>query len=169
MEKIAPVTLMGISMKLLFQNTYQRKKIEAYLGQLARFCSLPPSAIKVLSFRTGSTIVEVVIQTYAEFLVVLKFLKYSLPLTTTVIKQTAKLKKACLQLFAADPSRKSKKRSDKTMLRSRKDHGLTGSIGHEIIGTDASVTKPIEVFVNSVNNQVFILGGNVRITVSMTN
>lgn len=168
-----------LRLQLEFENTYQRASIEEYKNQLAAFCGLSPGAVSLISFRTGSTFAEVVIATAAFVPDIVRFVKYSLSFATVTLLQVGKLRDAYRSLTAggAKPSKalkavkgaKARKSISPSGGRARKGRKElpSESVVKEIAGEKLESAKPVEVFVDTAGERVLVVGGKIRVIISV--
>lgn len=155
-----------LRVSLAFENSYDRKAIEDYLDQLRRFCRLTARSVKIATIEQGSTIGDVAIVASTYLTDVVKFIKYSLSLATITLTQTRRLKSEYKKLRrssrAAATSPLAKERRSRTVALANSQ-----SLVKEVVGAETTVAKPIEVFVDAVGDRVLVVGGKVKVTITL--
>lgn len=158
-----------LKIQMLFENTYSRSEIEQYLGHLAAYCAMGPTAIKVDVFKSGSTFVDLSVTVATYLMDVVRFLRYSLPMAKVTLSEAGKVKKEFGRLVAPSVKRAPTKRTgtrSRAMVR-KVEHHPTQSTASEIMGEQLESAKPIEVFVDAIREQVLVVNGKVRVTINM--
>lgn len=154
-------------LRLEFENNYSARLIGAYLGQMRSFCDIAPDDLRVHSVEKGSTIVEAVLGATAPLQAIFRFVRYSLAGATTMLSEASRLRRSYQKLRAAGQSR-SKGPPKNKRGRPRRDEraAATKNSVDVIVGRGTDETRKIEVFVDQAKEQIFVVGGRVRVTVS---
>jgi hypothetical protein len=168
-----------LRLQLEFENTYERTSIEEYKNLLADFCGLSQDDVSVHSFRTGSTFAEVFIATAVFVPDIVRFIKYSLSFATVTLLQLGKLRDAYRSLksggakprkaLKAEKGAKTGKSISQTGdgTRRRQKELPSESIMKEIAGEKLESAKPVEVFVDTAQERVLVVGGKIRVIISV--
>jgi uncharacterized protein YjbI with pentapeptide repeats len=168
-----------LRIQLEFENTYERDSIEAYKDLLADFCGLSPDDVNIQSVRTGSTFAEVFIAAAVFVPDIVRFIKYSLSFATVTLLQLGKLRDAYRSLKSGGAKRgkalkavkgaKAVKSLSTSGSRTRKHQKElpAESVMKEITGEKLESAKPVEVFVDAAQDRVLVVGGKVRVTISV--
>jgi uncharacterized protein YjbI with pentapeptide repeats len=168
---VPTVLTRDLRLRMEFEHSYQRTSIEDYLHQMAAYCHLPRERFIVESFQVGSTIADVLIMGSAYVADVFRFIGYSLSLATVTIKQAGKLRAEYSRL--AKPASKQKKAA-KVVARSspvgkrRRSAPSIENMTNELVGVKLENAKPIEIFVDAMNERVLVVDGRVSVRITLT-
>jgi len=165
LKQIGPSSL---RINIAFERNYDRESVQQYARQLADYCGIGGEKIRIDNFRTGSTLADFLITAPALVLDVFRFLRYSLPLATVSLIQAKKLKAAVTDLSKPAVA-------TKTVRRSRSRKKASGASKRELSLSKNSVTgavlseeaAQIQIHVDAVKEQVLLVDGKVRITISL--
>jgi hypothetical protein len=169
LSEIPPVESAGIRISMHFERSFSRAEFDQYVHGLATYCGLTEAGLSITRFANGSTFADIVISGSTMLTDVLRYLRYSLSLATITLAHTMKLRKLLLSCpNRAKPQALITKRSPSAKaVRKRKLDARSAAVTSEIIGARPKGIRPIEIFVDKANEQVLIIDGNVKVTVSI--
>jgi hypothetical protein len=148
-----------------FENTYQRRQVDLYLAQMATFCHLRATDLKVRDIRSGSTFVDAVLAASAPLREIVRFIRYSLATASVVLREARKVRKSYQKLASGEMRRSSPRKRARKPTRHPESLSAPKTID-AIVGRGSEETKQIEIFVDQSKEQIFVVGGRVRVTVS---
>jgi hypothetical protein len=79
--------------ELTFNNSYTRADVQGYLDQMAVFLDIPEESIRLMTIRSGSTMVEFIINHSVTLASVLVFINFSLSQVNKILENVSKAKK----------------------------------------------------------------------------
>jgi hypothetical protein len=165
LKQIGPSSL---RINIAFERNYDRESVQQYAHQLADYCGIGGEGIRIDNFRTGSTLADFLITAPALVLDVFRFLRYSLPLATVSLIQAKKLKAAVTDLSKPAAATKTVRRSrgrKKASGASKRELSLSkNSVMGAVLSEEAA---QIQIHVDAVKEQVLLVDGKVRITISL--
>jgi len=167
LDSVPEVAPADVEFAFEFENTYSEKPIRTYLRQLASFAGLRATQLRVRSIRQGSTLVDAILTAAASFREAVRFVRYSISSATVVLGEVKKVQKDYRKLGNGSkaPSRKTTASAAKRVRRA--DTKTTDRTRIDaVVGTDSRESQQIDIFVDQAKEQVFIVGGRVRVTVS---
>lgn len=88
-----------IHCRVTLSNTYSKAQMDTYLQIMLFFLDLPPSKIRLLSYKKGSTIIEFIITASVSIGTVLLFINFTLNQFSHTIRHLVKIKKNTKVLF----------------------------------------------------------------------
>jgi uncharacterized protein YjbI with pentapeptide repeats len=161
-----------LSLRMEFQNTYQRSDVIDYLAQMAAYCHISAANIRIEDFHQGSTFIDALVAAGTQLAEVFRFIRYSLSLATVTVSQAGKLKKECDRL-SNNPKgerRRAPAQSRNAAVRASKGNHLASArrdVSKEVMGFRSEAVKSIEVFVDTANERVLVLDGRVQVTITL--
>jgi hypothetical protein len=162
-----------LRIRLEFDQNHQRASIDDYTVQMATYCHLSEDKLILESLQSGSTLVDLLITGSTCLADVFRFIRYSLSFATVAIMQAGRLKREYSRLSEGPVKRKSKKTArvmaagNSTGKRRAISEPSVANVTKEIIGVRLETAKPIEVFVDAMKEQVLIVDGRVRVTITL--
>lgn len=167
LDDVPEVAPTDVEFAFEFENTYSEKPIRTYLHQLTSFAGLRATQLRVKSIRQGSTLVNAVLTAAASLREVIRFVRYSLSSATVVLGEMKKVQKGYRELSNGTKAPAQKKRASAAKRGRRADTTTVDRRRADaVVKTDAGESPRIDIFVDQAKEQVFVVGGRVRITVS---
>lgn len=166
-ENLKQIGSARLRLNMVFERDYDRPAVERYLNLLGAYCGIEPADIRIASLAKGSTLVEVLIMVPALVLEVFRFFRYSLSLAAVTVTQAGKFKTAISDLVADRPQESKPQLPSSPALEQRPVNQLVPKVHPVSSAVPTEEAARIQIFVDTVKEQVLLVDGKVQITISM--